>query len=452
MLQELRRESQKHRDMANASQREIAKLKKREKNALDLSKRLERSNLLQRDTLKRKTEEASKTQNKLRNVMNLLKKSATPTKIFKSITSGVSSPTYTHFTRSSSRLDNRNRKRALTGPAITDLLSALHSPGRLNAPESLTNINPSVEVRAQFKKQMVDKELAACVLCRRTQKKLQELHKTRQKLHGEQKELLEERKRIIKAHEKKTGIYDPDSPQYMDERVQAIDSSISAIDEKVCHLEDLLKRNKGIIDEELQGGEGVDLNWENALNLLKSLDRSEMENAIGYFLDDLVSLKVEREDSISKEMERDGMISNLKRMVEVLRTAMLTQQEEMQRMHEPEAPFEADTSEEERIHEQEKRLRDEVLPREPSPIQFLPSFMLRKKTQDMDKEAEAERAGKLSPIRNALKLANFDEKKDDKKMGGSDVFERLASSHTLASQAKVISKPANDPEFLETPI
>ncbi|KAH6577921.1 hypothetical protein BASA62_000629 [Batrachochytrium salamandrivorans] len=96
MLQDLRKEAQKHRDTSTANQREIARLRRKERTAADAAKRLQRSNQLQRVVLKKRSEEMSKSQSKLRSVMQLLKRSSTPHRISKSLAhigSGACSPT-----------------------------------------------------------------------------------------------------------------------------------------------------------------------------------------------------------------------------------------------------------------------------------------------------------------------------------------------------------------------
>jgi hypothetical protein len=472
MMLELRRESQKHRDMTTANQREIAKLKRKEKSAIEATKRLEKSNVIQRAMLKRRNDEVIKSQNKLKSVLGLLKRSATPNRIFKTITSGVTSPSHT---RLQSRQEDRGRKRHFTGPAISELLSAPFST-RISVPETVQELNASVEIRAQFKKQMVDKELEICILCRRTQKKLGELHALRVKLVGEQRELMAERDKVVQANLESTGVYDNESPQYMDERVQTIDHEISEIDGKIVHLEDLMKRKGGSLDESLvegvngQGGM-VDLNWENAIGILKSLDRTELDASLSYFLEDLLSIKVEQEDKLCKEQERENVISNLKRMVDVLRTAMLQyQQEEPQRVQRYlEEHCKVKDLADQMNHQQEERppwqnlersKLNDVLPRQPSPLRTLPVMDYSSVKSRPSGEFEKDGAeiltrkselydlppidGRQSPSRkdshtrrhspgDDLRIER-DEERRKLNMGGSDVFQRLANAHTLASQ------------------
>jgi kinesin family protein 4/21/27 len=471
MLLELRRETQKHRDMTTANQREIAKLRRKERTALEATKRLERSNIIQRAMLKRRNEEVVKSQHKLKSVLGLLKRSATPNRIFKSILSGSTSPSHT---RRHSRQEEC-RKGHFSGMAISQIMESVTYPTRLLVPETIDGMNASVDIRAQFKKQMVDKELDCSVLCRRTRKKLWEHQNLRDKLVGEQRELISERQRVVLSNFEQTKLYDAETPQYMDERVQAIDLEISELDAKMLHLEELLQRKSGNMcgtEENANENNVVDLNWENAIGILKSLDRLELEAALTYFIEDLLTLKVDKEDKICKELERENVISNLKRMVEVLRNAMLTyQQEEPQRFH--------------KYSEEQDKLRNNVTNSQDSldvmqtspksinsirqpleinaPISILDSVLLRKKItlddcEDLSRKFDLVELppistdGRISPLRKIGMMKRDDSVGDDKRkiiFGGSDVFQRLAHAHTLASQAKVINRSSTDNNDLD---
>ena len=334
MLKELRKEAQKHRDASNANQREIARLRRKERAAAETAKRLERNNQLQRLMLKKRNEEMIRSQNKLKSVMQLLKRSSTPNRIFKSMVSGVSSPTSKRSNGNSRpSTGNNGMHRIMSDAAVNEFLAGVNSPIRMNT-ETIATSKPSVEVRAEFKKQMIDKELKTCVMLRRTQRKLVQYKQNRQRLVEEQRELITERGRVVQAEYERTGLYDQDVPQYMDERLQAIDTEISVIDTKMSALEDILRRQCGLI--RLQTGSDspvrdetsdVDFSWENALNLMRCLDRLELEACSALLLEDIIKLNVSLEDEKAANDERTNAISELKRMVEVLRTAAISQSE-----------------------------------------------------------------------------------------------------------------------------
>ena len=505
MLQELRLQTQKHRDANNANMREISKLRRKEKNASEVAKRLERSNQLQRLMLKRRSQEVVQTQQKLKSIMQTIRKSSTPTKVSKFHVSGFTSP----IPRD---VKSRTGRGQLTGPAMNELLASVNSPVRVSVSQSFT-ARPDIDLRAQFKKQMVDKELHSTVLCRKTQKTLQNYKMVRKRLIDEQKELIAERKRVVEANYKATKIYDEKSPQYMDERVQSIDLEVASIDNSMVELEATLQRHSGILESGYVGDEGsqaVDLNWENALNLLKSLDRNELEATIAYFLEDVVALRT-MEDEYSQEIEsKEKVVANLKQQLEEMQESFYTQMKSKKGLknvsaesedseeatptatHKPLLPrlvqpaiaindydgyedsFKASSTV--RIPACSKRNVMRPIPISPSPSisEELDNLSFRSRSSARPSSPLKELSRPISAILPGLRikdkedllreeqqtsltsLTNSSEEEPRLKkrydlltMGTSgDVFQRLAHSHTLASQAKVINRNSIDKEAL----
>jgi flagellar hook-basal body complex protein FliE len=195
---------------------------------------------------------------------------------------------------------------------MNEILASVNSPVRVSVSQSITETGPEyIDIQAQFKKQMVDKELNCTIACRKTQKSLENFQKCRNRLIEEQKELISERKRVVDAHFQATGIYDDKSPQYMDERVQSIDIEVASIDNTMATLEDKLHSNSSIIDDDTISN-FVDLSWENALNLLRSLDRVELEATLAYFLEDVVVLRAQEEELQQDIDEKENVIESLK--------------------------------------------------------------------------------------------------------------------------------------------
>ena len=323
MLQELRTQTQKHRDSNNANMREISKLRRKEKATSDIAKRLERSNQLQRLMLKKRNQEVVQTQQKLKQIMQSLKRASTPNKVIKSHSSGFSSPAPRNIKTAA-----KGRTSALSGPAMNEILASVNSPVRVSVSQSLMDARPDIDIKAQFKKQMVDKELNATVSCRKTQKTLQKLQRVRNRLIEEQKELIAERKRVVEANYRESGVFDEKSPQYMDDRVQSIDNEVASIDTSMTELENSLKMNSGVLDSGFIGenvNNAVDLNWDNALNILRSLDRIELEATLAYFLEDLVSLRTVQ-DEVAQELEaKEQATANLKQQLQDLQESLFSQ-------------------------------------------------------------------------------------------------------------------------------
>jgi hypothetical protein len=96
----------------------------------------------------------------------------------------------------------------------------------------------------------------------------------------------------------------------------------------MIELEETLKANSGSLDSGYLADsaiEAVDLNWENALNILRSLDRIELETTLAYFLEDLVSLR-SLQDEYRQELEaKEQAASNLKQQLEELQESLYSQ-------------------------------------------------------------------------------------------------------------------------------
>lgn len=320
MLQELRSQTQKHRDSDNAKMREISKLRRKEKNTSDIAKRLERSNQLQRLMIKKRNQEVVQGQQKLKQIMQSLKRAATPNKVIKPHGSGFTSPIPRNLKSA------RGRAGALSGAAMNEILASVNSPVRVSVSHTIMETRPDIDLRARFKKQMVDKELAATVLIRKSQKTHQQFQKVRNRLIEEQKELIAERKRVVISNFKVLGIHDEKSPQYMDERVRSIDVEVASIDNSMIDLEEKLKQNSGVLDSGFIGDSSVaDLNWENALNLLRSLDRVELEATVAYFLEDVVSLRSLEDEYVQELESKEQTVANLKQQLQEVQESLYSQ-------------------------------------------------------------------------------------------------------------------------------
>lgn len=468
MLQNLRIQTQKYNDKNVENQREIANLKRKEKNASDIVRKLERSNQLQKLMLKKRNEEVIKSKNQLKKVIVGLKRAPTPNKVSKS---GYISPI-------------SKKSRGLRGANMNELLASVNSPVRVSVSESLMDMrSEDIDIRAQFKKQMVDKELQATIASRKTQKTLEKLQKCRNKLIDEQKELIAERKRVVEANYQATGVYDVKVPQYMDERVKSIDVEVASLDSSMTKLEAKIKQNFGTINEN-QISTIVDLSWDNALNLVRSLNRMELEATVQYFLEDVVQLRIS-EDEYQQELD------DKESSIESLRLKLLDIQEsfnsKLSLIEKPLEPMKKDLA---------KSLGEFPFPRK-LPVLEERSKSALDNTMSIDQiqdTLQIPTASRMSPIRTVSPirpmsispeaevnpfslrsrllqkrenqnlvpiekkekpsiLSRVDEDDDKKKrfdllnLGGAvDVFKRLANSHTQASQAKVIHRSQVDRE------
>ncbi|KAJ1569266.1 hypothetical protein HK405_007551 [Cladochytrium tenue] len=328
MLKELKKEAERNRALKTVKEREIARLRKKEKAAADMAKKLERSNQLQRMILKRRSEEVIQSHSKLKTVLSLLKRkipgsggNSTPKTIRpESPTRRPTSPAK----RPRSRGSFRRAATPLSDEAIIESLRlGLVEP--VNIDEDSVKVPPP-KVRSKFKKQMIDKELATVVTFKLAEIELDKMKGKRDRLIGEQKELL-------------TGMWEPEKPQYMDERLGVLDLEVAMVNSKIHSMEEEIRLGRAAIALSTQvptpGTSGNspptfvvattdgDLGWENALNLLRSLDGPELELVSSAFLEDIVSLKISLKNCESKVQDAEKNVTDLRSALETMRGAAL---------------------------------------------------------------------------------------------------------------------------------
>ncbi|KNC96556.1 uncharacterized protein SPPG_08143 [Spizellomyces punctatus DAOM BR117] len=364
MLKDLKKEREKSRALEMTSQRQIAILKRKEKKAADLVKKLEQSrNQMQRLILQRRSDEIHNINR--RSVMKILKRTSTPNRISKSGgSSGSMSPKRRSGTwkvstapidssRPGSSGSSSNRRAVSMYAKSTNKSSPeTKLPSDIGLDDGDVPNHLPVNVRAQFKKQMLEKELASCIAVRRAQKALDELKVSRDRLVGEQRELVAERERCVRAEQEATGRFDPEKPQYMDERLGVLDHEIAMIGHRISRVEELVRRAR--LGGQPAGQEGlvssstsissltpdVDVGWENATNIIRSLDPYELEAIAEMCLEDLVEVRCLLEEGEVKVQERDSKIEelteNLERCRETARKAAMEFQRRLEDAREEE--------------------------------------------------------------------------------------------------------------------
>lgn len=232
-------------------------------------------------------------------------------------------------TTSATRLRAGPNRTSASQEALSGGVSELGSP--IGSSTSMYNIDeeeiadtPPVDVRAQFKKQMLEKELDSCIRQKRLLFKLDELKQTESRLSGEQRELLAERERCI-AHDTSHNL--PRQEQYyMDERLDCIDYETALIKSRVVELDNQLslinKADDGVVGSKEDMTMEQDA-FENAENILKSLDGEEMQVVSGLLMKETVDLRVSSIDKDMKLAEKEKMLLELRAVLETTRAAAL---------------------------------------------------------------------------------------------------------------------------------
>lgn len=180
---------------------------------------------------------------------------------------------------------------------------------------------PPLELRARFKKQMLDKELSGCLKQQRLLVRLDELKEERSRLIEEENELAAERERCMKI-DLDSNSFDPESPYYMDDRLNLISSEMNMLDSRIAELEKDVEKPAPIEDSSVftdsPGG-----SWENAENILNSLDNPEIQLVSKMFMKEAIDLKASGIEKDAKIVEKDKVILELRAAMENLRCAAL---------------------------------------------------------------------------------------------------------------------------------
>ncbi|KAJ3230731.1 hypothetical protein HDU78_008130 [Chytriomyces hyalinus] len=343
-LKELKKEANRTRDLKTAKEREIARLKRSEKTATERAKRLEQSFQLQKVVLKRRSEEFISRHSRQKTAMSVLKRSGSASSLSGSKSnrnkSGALSPTqqllrsHSATTRSSGMAKKRARGEEMA------LLKAFGAGAAAAAAGLNHDDEPPMEIKAKFKKQMIEKELATAVTFRIAALELDVMKGARDRLIGEQKELLAERDRCVEAEAQVTGVWDTQKPQYMDDRLGVIDMEVAMANARIRNMEDEIRLGRAAASLSSLGSSDqgsmsptsigfatglthADLGWDNAVNLTKSLDIVELEFVAILFLEDMVDCKIHVQSLERKLADYEKSVTELRASMSTMRSAAL---------------------------------------------------------------------------------------------------------------------------------
>ncbi|KAI8831442.1 hypothetical protein BJ741DRAFT_580668 [Chytriomyces cf. hyalinus JEL632] len=335
-LKELKKEAIRTRELKTAKEKEIAKLRRSEKKATDLAKRLEQEfqrqlkmfkNISQKVVQKRRSEEFISRHSRQKTAMSVLKRSGSASSLSGSKSSrnksGALSPTqqllrsHSATTRSSTMAKKRVRGEEMA------LLKAFGAGAAAAASGLNHDDEPPMAIKAKFKKQMIEKELATAAL------ELEVMNGARDRLIGEQKELLAERDRCVETEAQVTGVWDTQKPQYMDDRLGVIDMEVAMANARIRNMEDEIRLGRAAASMSspsigfVTGSTNADLGWDNAVNLTKSLDIVELEFVAILFLEDMVDCKIHVQSLERKLADSEKSVSELRASMSTMRSAAL---------------------------------------------------------------------------------------------------------------------------------
>ncbi|KAJ3340555.1 hypothetical protein HDU93_006848 [Gonapodya sp. JEL0774] len=253
MLKQLKEEAEKRRMVEMDKQRESRKAKKLEEEKAKIQRDYELK--LRSRQIEAKRDAGDKGRY---NPMTILKRITTPKSITKMF--------------NGSRASNHLGSGSLGAETLDNALS--RSIPNLGRDESDFASNNAASVRATFKKEIVDGELAAWVAAKENSELLSELRRWKEQLVVDRGQLERELDSL--------GWQSNDALHYADE-LELADEEINVIDSRLADLESRSRYAPSAVD---------DKGYENALNILHSLDSLEVSRMAELLLEDLVGARL----------------------------------------------------------------------------------------------------------------------------------------------------------------
>ncbi|KNE61495.1 hypothetical protein AMAG_06314 [Allomyces macrogynus ATCC 38327] len=250
LLKKMREDAERAREHAQASEREIQKLRRKERLATEMAKKYERNFELQKVLLKRRAEEIVASHQKLKNVTALLKRSS----VQKTITKN------TPLTGSARRLSTMSAVAAASLRSLADEQS---------------------EISMSFRKNQLTKDMEAVVVSQQQSQQMEELLTKRKKLVEEQVELLRERERVVQAEAQRLGTTpDYSAQQYMDDRLELIAAELQYVEARLKALQAEVVQDKS------------ENSYEAICNMVRSLTHDEAVSLLQSLVDDFIQVQI----------------------------------------------------------------------------------------------------------------------------------------------------------------
>jgi kinesin family protein 4/21/27 len=279
LLRKMRDDAERARDQAVTSEREIQKLRRKERLATEMAKKYERNFELQKVLLKRRAEEIVASNQKLKNVTALLKRSAVPKTISKS-----------HYGNSSAS----RRGSPVSG-----------SQGNLSSMQNIPLDEERFEIALSYRKQQLYQDVEEIVVGQQHSQKMEELVVKRKRLVEEKIELLKERDRVVLAEaERLNSSPDHAAPQYMDDRLELIDAEMQYVEAQIKAVQSEVTKDK------------TDGGYESVYQLIRKLCHEESVALLQHLVDDFIQAQI---TARNQAME----VKNLERQTEQLRKNLL---------------------------------------------------------------------------------------------------------------------------------
>lgn len=309
MAQRMKELEDRSREIAIAGQKELQALRRKERLATDAMQKLERQNDMQKIMLKRQQEENIIQANKLKS----LKK---------------------NFEKLQQQVGSQHESKSGGG----GVKSRPPTSSKSEKPPGTPDEDGLSGIKVTFKRQLLEREISLSVAKRQISASLEEMMGKYDRLVEEKRALMQERDLIVQEEMELHGdAFDPNKPQYMDDRIELIDAEAAFISARIRGLG--LEAAQLNLVENGAGPLGRDAGYENALNMLSQLNKTDTRLMLRSFLDDVIRLRVEQWSRQSALAEMEKSMMDLRRTLLVMRkTAVTAAAEYERRLQEMERP------------------------------------------------------------------------------------------------------------------
>ncbi|KAI9189310.1 hypothetical protein H9P43_000741 [Blastocladiella emersonii ATCC 22665] len=322
LIKKMREDADKSRDQALAAEREIQKLRRKERMATEMAKKFERNFELQKVLLKRRAEEIVATHQKLKTVTNLLKRTAGAKAISKLGLAGIGATSIAAGSSGSGGGGFGAGGRRGSASSVAASVFGIGAGGGNSRPISSMSAtsfaDEQSEIALSYRKHQLYKEMEAVVTGQQLSRELEQLVTKRKRLMDEKHELLNERERVVAAEAERNGVApDPSAPQYMDDRLEAIDAELHYVEVRIKTVTDeAAKEDAG------HNGNGVS-GYDAVVQLVRTLNADEATALLQTVVDDYIQVQITARNQGMEVQRQESQIDGLRKNLLLMRkTAM----------------------------------------------------------------------------------------------------------------------------------
>ncbi|KAI3645346.1 hypothetical protein MP228_011510 [Amoeboaphelidium protococcarum] len=321
MIKTLRQKESKIKEQEQLKDREIQILKRKERQLTEQTKKLESSNQSQKALLKKRTEESIQLQGKLRQFLNKAKTTISP--LSKRFWSPKRSKTMVRSKRESSDVSTTSSATAAVDNTKKSWKSLLGIANDENALDSITEQEVSTNV-AQ-KKDLFDKEVEQYLNSRMVNEVVEDLLSKRESLVKERNDLEAEYGQL-NLQILSLGVNDPNA-EFVTQQLGEIQNRMDIVDAEINYFSNRIKSAQMEIAQgsDMDGDVSADIvqSYENAVNVVHSVNPMESVRFMELLLDDVINMKLENRNRSLQIQQFEKENDHLKRTVNALKTTAL---------------------------------------------------------------------------------------------------------------------------------